>query len=96
MIITDYSAVIFEISLLNKPLFFYAYDKDEYTHSRDFYLDYNKMPGVISKSPKQIIKSIENKEYDISKIKEFSKYNIEKIKNGYTNNIVNFIIKMLK
>lgn len=49
LLITDYSSVIFEYSLLNKPMAFFCYDYDEY--DRDFYLDYDKdLPGEIFKT----------------------------------------------
>ena len=44
LMITDYSSVIFEFSLLDKPIVFFCYDQDRY--DRDFYLDYEKdLPG---------------------------------------------------
>jgi CDP-glycerol glycerophosphotransferase (TagB/SpsB family)/glycosyltransferase involved in cell wall biosynthesis len=46
LLVTDYSSVIFEYSLLNKPMLFYCYDFDDY--DRDFYLDYNSdLPGKL-------------------------------------------------
>ena len=41
-VIADYSAIVFEAALLNKPMCFYAFDLDEYMASRSFYLDYEK------------------------------------------------------
>lgn len=44
LLITDYSSVIFEFSLFDKPMIFYCYDYDDY--DRDFYLDYETdLPG---------------------------------------------------
>ena len=44
LLVTDYSSVIFEFSLLDKPVVFFCYDQDSY--DRDFYLDYDKdLPG---------------------------------------------------
>ena len=46
ILVTDYSSVIFEYSLLNKPMAFFCYDYDEY--DRDFYLDYDtELPGEV-------------------------------------------------
>ncbi|MBC8844988.1 CDP-glycerol glycerophosphotransferase family protein, partial [Escherichia coli] len=39
-LITDYSSVIFEFSLMNKPIYFFAYDIDDYLDERGFYFDY--------------------------------------------------------
>lgn len=58
-IICDYSAVIFEASLLKKPIFFYVFDYEKYCDNRDFYIDYMKeMPGIISSNHYIIAESI--------------------------------------
>ena len=96
-VITDYSAVVFEIALLNKPIFFYAFDKDSYLDDRNFYMDFDKdMPGKISKSPKDILKSIEKNEFDLKKVKKFAYDNVEKVYGGYTNNVSKFILNVLE
>ena len=46
VVITDYSSVIFDASLMNKPMVFYCPDYGSY--ERDFYLNYDKdLPGEI-------------------------------------------------
>lgn len=46
VIITDYSSIIFDASLMNKSMLFYCPDYGNY--ERDFYLDYdNDLPGEI-------------------------------------------------
>lgn len=48
IVITDYSAVVYEFALLNKPMLFWAFDKEEYAATRSFYIDYDsEMPGPI-------------------------------------------------
>lgn len=95
-IITDYSAVVFELALLKKPLYFYAYDLDPYINNRDFYLDYKKeMPGLISKDPKKIMKDISENFYDLTKINKFNKDYVSIPKEGCTSAIVNFILDKL-
>ena len=60
-IITDYSAVIYEVSELNKPIYLYAYDKETYIDKRDFYLDYDKdMPGEILTNVDDLLDRINN------------------------------------
>ena len=61
MMITDYSSVIFEYSLLNKPIGFYCFDFDRY--NRDFYIDYEKdLPGPILKTEEDLLEFINSKE----------------------------------
>lgn len=95
-VITDYSAIVFEAAILNKPLFFYCYDYDKYFVKRNFYIDYKKeMPGIISDNPKEIVEAIENKYFDLKKVNEFSRKYVEYKKNKCTLNIVEFILKKM-
>ena len=48
LLVTDYSSVVFEASLLNIPMMFYAFDLYDYISSRDFYYDFEGfVPGKI-------------------------------------------------
>lgn len=97
IIITDYSAVVFELSYLNKPIYFYAYDMKEYINKRDFYLNYEKdMPGKICNNLNVLLNSIENNEYDLDKINKFRKKYISDCKKSYTEDIVDFLITLIK
>lgn len=74
ILITDYSSLIFEYSILNKPAIFYACDLDEYIEERDFYIDYQKeMPGEICTSTMEVIKEIKNGYYDAERMRQFRK-----------------------
>ncbi len=91
-VISDYSAVIYEMAVMNKPMIFYAYDKNEYISNRDFYLNYDKeMPGKICLSIDELYKEIENKNYDKDKIINFKRKYIEKCKVSYTYDIIDFV-----
>ena len=60
MLITDYSSVFFDYSILKRPMLFYMYDLDEYQHElRDFYFDIEELPGPIVKTENELIKAIE-------------------------------------
>jgi len=57
IMISDYSSVIFEYSLLNRPMLFYCPDIEEY--ERDFYLRYPEdLPGEITYDSNQLIENI--------------------------------------
>ena len=72
LVVTDYSSLIFEYSLLNKPAIFYAYDFEDYARYPGLYLDYmNEMPGPICESTIEIIKEIKSGGYDVAKMKNF-------------------------
>ena len=96
-IISDYSAIVYEASLLDKPLFFYTYDYKSYVKSRNFYIDYKKtMPGKICMTAKEVIQAINNNDYDLDKIRKFSKKNIELTNEKVVVRISKFIKKIIK
>ncbi len=72
MLITDYSSVCFEYSLLNRPMIFFAYDLDEYIASRDFYYPYESfVPGPIAKTTDDIVNIIEEDNFEREKLNNF-------------------------
>ncbi len=80
MLITDYSSVMFDYSLLKRPLFFFAYDMENYKNNlRGFYFDFlATAPGPIAQDTKSLAEAIRNyKDEDWQdKYKAFSdKYN---------------------
>lgn len=57
--VTDYSAVVYEAAVAEKPIFLYAYDLDDYENRRGFYLDFeNDMPVPPRFSGEDIAKDI--------------------------------------
>ena len=70
MLITDYSSVMFDYSILNRPMFFFMYDLESYRDElRGFYFDILKeIPGPISKTTEELISDIER--YDPSTYEE--------------------------
>lgn len=59
-LITDYSSLIFDYCVLNKPMYFFADDIVEFgLNGRGFYLDYNKeLPGIIPDSEEDLARII--------------------------------------
>jgi len=68
ILITDYSSVFFDYSILKKPIIFYMYDLEEYQNKlRDFYIDLNELPGNIVQNEDELIEELEkckNYKYD--------------------------------
>ena len=72
LLITDYSSVIFEASLLNIPMMFYAFDLYDYIASRDFYYDFEGfVPGKIVFSENELINAINKKDFESEKVDGF-------------------------
>lgn len=58
-LISDYSATIFDYSILEKPIICFAYDLEEYSRERGFALDIREeMPGGIAKTEEEVIARI--------------------------------------
>ena len=75
ILITDYSSVIFEYSLLDKKMIFYVPDIDDYIDKRDFYYPFEKyIYGDVAKSTNELISCI-NKEFNGNyRIEEFREF----------------------
>lgn len=75
ILISDYSSIIFEFSIMKKPILFYAYDVEEYIKDRGFYYNYyDFIPNKISYTTEEIIKAIMNQEWDLERIEKFARY----------------------
>ncbi len=57
--ITDYSSLVFEYALLDRPMLFYAYDLDDYYDWRGFYYPYEDfVPGPILKTQDALLDAL--------------------------------------
>lgn len=56
-LITDYSSVMFDYAILNRPMFFFCYDLENYRDTlRGFYFDFEKeAPGPIVKTSQELL-----------------------------------------
>jgi CDP-ribitol ribitolphosphotransferase len=58
-LVTDYSAIVFEASLRNIPVYFWTFDREEYAVKRGFMLDFDaEAPGPITDSAAEIAHEI--------------------------------------
>lgn len=63
ILVSDYSSIIYDFSLLEKPVVLYAPDIDNYSIERGFYIDYNSFsPYSIATSENSLIKAIKSSE----------------------------------
>ena len=73
LIITDYSSVVFEASLLNIPMLFYTFDLHSYIRDRDFYFDFESfVPGRICSQLEEIETAIQKEEFYHYKVRAFA------------------------
>lgn len=72
ILITDYSSIIFDYSILNRPIAFFVHDLESYLEERDFYYSFESfVPGPILYESEALIKWIIDESKDLEKIKCF-------------------------
>lgn len=64
VLVTDYSSVFFEFIPRNKPIIFYAYDYEDYSRDRGFYLDIHDMPGRVVMDLEGLLAAIADTDID--------------------------------
>lgn len=98
VVITDYSSIIFDASLLNMPMVFYCSDYGKY--ERDFYLDYETdLPGDIVINHEQLLKKIREADKagcDSEKMRSFREKEVGACDGHSTERIVKLIEDYLK
>ena len=94
ILITDYSSIMVEYSLLYKPIIFYPYDYKYYSHiERGFYFDYKKsVPGPVTCYMEKLIDIIKNDDFDLNKIEKFIELQFDYLDGNSTKRIVDYIL----
>lgn len=80
MLITDYSAIAFDYSILCRPIFCFAYDYDEYLSTRGTYFEIDDMyPNKSCRSEEELLLRIQNMDYqeECDNTKRFRDYFIQ-------------------
>ena len=97
IVITDYSAIAYESSILNKPLYFYIYDINEYKVDRGLNVDIAKeMREATFRDAKSLVKSIESNMYNYSELYDFRDKYVEVYKKDNIKELTEFIIRNMK
>ena len=76
-LITDYSSIPYEFSLLNKPMIFFAYDLETYKKDRGLIDRFEQtVPGPVVEKTSEIVRLIKENQFNLENIKEYaSKWN---------------------
>ena len=99
ILISDYSATIFDFSILERPIISFAYDLEEYAESRGFYenLEKDVLSGDVFRTEKEVLNHIKTMDYQ----KECEK--ARKIKHKYveasghaTDACINYLLQKIK
>lgn len=94
ILITDYSSVIFDYFLLDKPLIYYTYDLDNYKNNRGFYYPFkNYVYGEIAENIDELISKIKNVKIDKKKREKFNDLFMKACDGKSTKKTYDFIFK---
>lgn len=92
-LITDYSSICMDFSLLDKKTVFFAYDLEEYRKSRDFYFDYaDYVPGPVTPCVEDAAKAL-LAPFDREKNEKFKRFNFDFADSESALRVVEEIIK---
>ncbi|MCW0953735.1 CDP-glycerol glycerophosphotransferase family protein [Weissella ceti] len=74
VLVTDYSSVFFDYALLNRPIYFYMYDFENYKDVlRGFYLDVeSELPNKIIQDESELLDAIKDRVFDPNTLQEFN------------------------
>lgn len=65
IMISDYSGTFIDYSILDRPMFCFAYDYDEYKKKRGFFIDINtELPCSVDHTEDEVIYHIKNMDRD--------------------------------
>ncbi len=82
ILISDYSAIIFDFAITEKPIFCFAYDYEDYAKNRGIALDLKKeFPGGIVSNEDDLLNRIKNIDYQ-KECKEVAKFKNKYIEYG--------------
>lgn len=97
LLVTDYSSAVFEASLLNIPMLFYAFDLEEYIAERDFYYDFQSfVPGKIVFSENEFIEAVLNNDFEQEKVTGFKTKFFDDLDGRSSQRVAEHIINVLQ
>ena len=96
-IITDYSVLSIEASILKKPIFLYIYDWEEYIENRGINIDLlSELKSFTSKNFSDIIKKIETNDYQMEELKQYREKYIEIDTKHAIQKLTDFLIQVME
>lgn len=93
VLITDYSSVIYEYSLLERPMIFYAYDLEKYSAIRGMHRAYEEAaPGSIATTFDDLIALIREPDLSVEKTKDFVRENFDYVDTNNSDRVIDMLI----
>ncbi len=96
MLITDYSSIIFEYALLDKPMLLWCPDLNDYIKKRDFYLDFKRdIPCPIVTDKERLLDAVksEYQGFKAGRYSEFTKEYMSACDGKSTKRVADFLMR---
>lgn len=72
VLITDYSSIVYEYSLLNRPILFFAYDEALYGATRGLHGNYREIaPGKICSNFNELMSALQNEDFELERVEDY-------------------------
>jgi teichoic acid glycerol-phosphate primase len=94
LLITDYSSIPYEFSILGKPMVFFAYDEETYLGERGLWEAYKDMvPGPVVKTTEELVNVILKEAYDKKHVQAFAEAWNRYSKGRSSENLVTYLLR---
>ncbi len=93
LLITDYSSIIYEYSLLHRPMLFFAYDEQPYSAVRGFHRPYeDTAPGKVCHTFTELLEAIRTEDFETERGDAFRRDNFDNIDTHSSDRVINWLI----
>lgn len=95
ILISDYSSIIMDFTVQNKPMVFFAFDLQEFsTTGRGFYFDYESyVPGPVVKTGEELIEVFRSGDFQTEKIPAFRDFNFDYLDKYNCKRVIEQLVK---
>lgn len=93
LLVTDYSSIIFEFSLLDRPMLFFAYDEKVYSAVRGFHRPYRETaPGKVCNTFDELVEAIRTEDFQLERTAAFRKENFDVIDTHSSDRVIDWLV----
>jgi len=93
LLITDYSSIIYEFALLDRPMLFFAPDRATYAATRGFHRDYEETaPGRVCETFDDLVRALRDGDYATDRLARFRAENFDRIDTGAGDRVIDWLI----
>jgi CDP-glycerol glycerophosphotransferase (TagB/SpsB family) len=94
VLVSDYSSVIYEYALLDRPMVFHAPDLEAYERERGFYFDYRReVPGPVVETTAALAVAIRDPAPDLARVRAFADHAFDVADGAATARVVRDLLR---